>query len=127
MIGNILLTTRKVELIKKNKFVIAIFHLEHKSFIVYIAALSVDSNDKIHLSKKALIVYLNADKAPTKVASEYIKFADVFLPKLATKHPDYMRINDHAIELINDQKSLYSLIYSLNLVELGEFENIYQK
>ncbi len=51
--GDILPTTRRVELIKKKKFAIVALDLEHEAFIVHVAALSVDSGDKMHPSRKA--------------------------------------------------------------------------
>lgn len=42
------------------------------------------------------------DKAPTKYPSKYVDFANVFLPKLTAEFPDYMKINNHAIELVDN-------------------------
>ena len=50
---NILSTTRQVKLMEKKKFATITFDAEYKAFIVYIAAFTIDSNDKVHLSKKA--------------------------------------------------------------------------
>ncbi len=50
--GNILPTTKWVELIKKKEFVSVALDLEHKAFVVHIATLSVDSRDEVHLSRK---------------------------------------------------------------------------
>ncbi len=72
----------------------------------------------MHLSTRAQIAHLKADEAPTKVASEYTDFADVFSPKLAAKLPKHTKINDHAIELVDDWQPPYSSIYNLDLVEL---------
>ena len=58
------------------------------------------------------------DKAPIKVSSKYVDFADVFSPKLATKLFEYVGINNHAIELVDNQKPFYNSIYSLSLVKL---------
>ncbi len=58
------------------------------------------------------------DEAPIEVSSKYTNFVDVFSPKLATELPKHMRINNHAIKLVDNWQSLYSLIYSLRLVEL---------
>ncbi len=49
--------------------------------------------------------------------SEYADFADVFPSKLAIELPEHTGINDHAIELVDDQQSLYGPIYSLGPVE----------
>ena len=68
--------------------------------------------------KKAQIVYLKVNKAPTKVFSKYANFVDVFLPKLVAKLLKYIKIKNHAIKLIDDEQSLYGPIYSLRLGEL---------
>ncbi len=54
--GDILLTTRRVELIREKKFAATTLDLEYEAFIVHVTALSVDSSDKVHPSKRAQIV-----------------------------------------------------------------------
>ncbi len=68
--------------------------------------------------KRAQIAHLKADEAPTEVLSKYADFADVFSPKLAAELPEYTRINNYAIELVDDQQLPYDPIYSLGPVEL---------
>ncbi len=46
---------------------------------------------------------------------EYANFANVFSLKLTAELLEYTRINDHAIELVNDQQPLYGPIYNLGL------------
>ncbi len=58
------------------------------------------------------------DKANIKVLSEYTDFADIFIPKLAVELPEHIRINDHAIELVDDWEPPYGSIYSLGSIEL---------
>ncbi len=116
--GKVLPTTRRVELIGKKEFTAAALDPEHEAFVVHVAALSVDSSDEVHPSRKAQIVHLKADEAPTKVPSEYADFADVFSPKLAAELPEHTRINNHAIELVDDRQPLYGPIYSLGPMEL---------
>ncbi len=116
--GEVLPTTRRVELIGKKEFTAAALDPEHEAFVVHIAALSVDSGDEVHLSRRAQIAHLKADEAPTKVPSKYADFADVFLPKLAAELPEHTGIHDHAIELVDDRQPPYGLIYSLGPVEL---------
>ncbi len=72
----------------------------------------------MHLSKRAQIAYLIADKVLSKVPSKYANFADVFSPKLATELLEHTGINDHAIEFVDNWQSPYSPIYSLGPVEL---------
>ena len=92
--------------------------MEHEAFIVYVAALNVDSSDEVHPLKKAQITYLKVDEAPIKVPSKYTDFADAFSPKLAGKLPKHMKINHHTIELVDDWQPLYGPIYNLASVEL---------
>ncbi len=72
----------------------------------------------MHSSKRVQIIDLKVDKAPTKVLSEYANFADVFSPKLAIELLEHTRIDDHAIELVDDRQPPYSPIYSLRPMEL---------
>ena len=51
--GDVLLTTKQVELIEKKKFAAAALDLKHKTFVVYVAALSVNSGEEVHQSKRA--------------------------------------------------------------------------
>ena len=64
------------------------------------------------------MTHLKTDKALTKVFSKYANFTDVFSPKLAVKFSKYIKINNYAIELVNDWQIPYSPIYSLSPVEL---------
>ena len=43
---------------------------------------------------------------------------DIFFPDFAFKLPEYTRINDYAIKLVDDEQPSYKPIYSLKLVEL---------
>ncbi len=82
------------------------------------ATLSIDSGNKVHLSKKAQITNLKGDESHTKILSKYADFVDVFLPKLVVELPEYTRINNHILELVDDWQPPYDLIYDLGLVEL---------
>lgn len=100
-------------------FTIAAFDLEHKTFIIYVAAFSIDSNNMIHPLR---MVYLKADELLTKVPNRYTDFADVLLLKLVIELPKYIRINNHAIKLINDWQPSYNSIYSLEPIKLEIFK-----
>ena len=58
------------------------------------------------------------DKAPTKVPSEYVEYANVFSFNLAMELPKNTGINKHAIGLRDGKQPLYGPIYSLGPVEL---------
>ena len=109
--------TRQVKLIGKKKFATVALDRKYKTFIVYVATLSIDSGNEIYLSKKTQIAYLKANKALTKVSSKYANFADIFLPKWAVELLKYTKINNHTIKLVDDLQYPYSLIYSLSLVK----------
>ncbi len=100
--GNILLTTRQVELIRKKEFVVAALDPEYEAFVIHIVALSVNSSDKVHPSRRAQIAPLKADEALSKVPSKYTDFADIFSPKLVAELPKHTKINNHAIKLPDD-------------------------
>ena len=72
----------------------------------------------MHPLKKTQIALLKADEAFTKVLSKYADFASIFSWKSAVQLSKYMRINNHAIEFVEDWQLSYSSIYSLGLVEL---------
>ncbi len=56
----------------------------------------------MYLLKKAQIAYLKANKAPTKVSSNYANFGDIFSLELATDFLKYAWIHNHTIKLVDD-------------------------
>ena len=72
----------------------------------------------MHPSRKAQIAYLKADKALIKVPSKYTDFGNVFLQKLVVELPEHIKINNHAIQLMDNWQPSYNLIYSLGPLEL---------
>ncbi len=71
----------------------------------------------MHPSRKAQIAHLKADEACFDFLSKYANFVDIFLPKLVIELPEHTRINNHAIELVDDWQPLYGPTYSLGSVE----------
>ena len=51
-IGEILLTTKQIELIGKKKFATIALNLKYKAFIIYVAILNIDLGDIVHPSKE---------------------------------------------------------------------------
>ncbi len=51
--GEVLPTTKQVELIGKKEFAAAALDPEHEAFVVHVAALNADSNNEVHPSKRA--------------------------------------------------------------------------
>ena len=79
-------TTRRVELVSKKEFAATKLDARHETYIVNIGP-QIDG--------------LIAKEAFTKVPAKDVDFTDVFSPDLASKLPEYTKINDHAIELVN--------------------------
>ena len=120
-----LLTTRYVELVGKKEFAAAGFDSKSETFIIHIASLSSVALLSSSLLKlniypfcKPQVSNLINKEAPTKVPAKYLNFTDLFFSDLAFKLPKYIRINNHAIKLVNGQKLLYKPIYSQEPVEL---------
>ena len=106
-------TTKRVKLVGKKEFAAATLDPKYKTFIVHVASLY-----STPLDARSQISGLIAEKAFTKVSAEYLDFADVFSPDLASKLLKYIGIKNHAIELVNSQQLPYGPIYSLRPVEL---------
>ncbi len=94
--------TRQVELIGNKEFAGVALDPEHEIFMVHIAAFSINSGDEEYSSRRDRIAHLKADKVPSEMPSKYADFADIFSLKLAVKLPEYTRIKNHAIELVDD-------------------------
>ena len=96
-------TIKQVELVGKKEFAAAVFDLGHETFVIYVAFLESPSQEgDVHLFCRAQIAALVANEAPTSILTKYSDFADVFSPELASELPEYTRINDHAIKLVDN-------------------------
>ena len=109
----------------KKEFAAAALDPEHETYVIHVG--SVRSNVSpsffplklnVYSSRRPQVSGLIAEEAPTKVPAEYLDFADVFSPDLASELPEHTGINDHAIELVDGQQPPYGPIYSLGPVEL---------
>ena len=109
----------------KKKFAAVALDSEHETYIVHVG--SVRSNTlpsssplelDVHPSRRPQVSSLIVEETSTKVSAEYLDFADVFSPDLASKLPEHSGINNHAVKLVDSQQPLYGPIYSLGPVEL---------
>ena len=93
------LIINRVKLIEKKEFVVIIFKLDYKIFIIYVIIrnISFNSNTKIYLSKKAQISYFKFDKTLTKVFYKDIDFINIFFLNLAIKLLKYIDNNIYII------------------------------
>ena len=94
----------------KKEFAAATLDPKHETYIVHVALLSSTSLASlgsppldVHPSRRPQISGLIVEKALTKVPTEYLNFADVFSPDLASELPEHTGINDHAIKLVEGQ------------------------
>lgn len=78
--------------------------------------LSFDS--EIHLVCKAQLAFLLTNNISIAIFFKYVDFADVSFLKFAAKLSEHTRINNHLINLVDDQKLSYESIYSLDSVKL---------
>ena len=92
-------TTQRVEIIDKKKFAATVWNEEDKTFVVHMAAFSMDFN--IHASQWAQISLLDIEEVT--IPSEYIAYTDVFLPNSAVELPKHTNINNYLINLIDDK------------------------
>ena len=114
-------TTKQVKLVRKKAFVAAAFDLVYETFVVHVACLKIPSSTQevdVHPSYRPQIAALVTNKALTTIPTKYSNFADIFFSELASELPEHTKINDHAIELVDDWQSPYGPIYSLGPVEL---------
>ena len=107
-------TSQRVEIIDKKEFATAALNEEEETFVLYMAALSVDSN--VHPSWQAQIALLDVKKVT--ITSEYTDYTDLFSPDSAAELPKHIGINDHPINLIDDKQPPYGLIHILGPVKL---------
>lgn len=73
----------------------------NKVFKVHIVFFSLDTN--VHPSYRAKIALPKADEALTIVLSKYADFTSIFSPNLINKLPEYIKINNYAINLIESK------------------------
>ena len=70
----------------------------------------------IHPSYPAQVAALTSEE--TGIPAEYSDFSDIFSSDSTAELPEYTRINDPPINLLDNKQLPYNLIYSLGPVEL---------
>lgn len=97
----VLPTTKKVELIDKKEFTIAILDENVETFMVYVATLSAVLAMWVYLSCHVQDGLLLANKASIQVPSKYSDYTDIFSLNLVKELFKNTDMNKHAIELID--------------------------
>ena len=119
-------TIKRIELVGKKEFAAVALDPKHKTYIVHVGSVSfhVSPNSSasqlkldVHPFYKPQISSLIVEEASTKVSAKYLDYTDVFSSDLASELPEHIGINDHAIELVEDQQPPSGPIYNLRPVE----------
>ena len=113
--------TKRVEIIDKREFAIAILKADNEIFMMYITALAKSIIMLIHPFCQAQVASLTSEK--TRIFAEYSDFFNVFSSDSVVKLLESLKINDHRIDLLNDKQLLYNSIYSLRPVKLETLKN----
>ena len=107
---------KRVKIINKTKFVILVLNEDNENFVIYIAALTKLITMLIYPFYQAQIALLTSKKIGISI--EYSDILNVLFSNSAMELPKYTRINNHFINLLDNRKLPYSLIYSLGPVDL---------
>ena len=116
MVAKILSTIKKVEIIDKMGFAAALLNADNQIFVVNVAALVEPTIRPIILFCQAQVALLTSEE--TGIPAKYSDFSNVFSLDSAVKLPEYIGIDDHLIDLLDNNQPPYGLIYRLGLVEL---------
>lgn len=90
-----------MELIREKEFVAAILDPENEIFVIYVTTFT-NLSSNTHPSGQSQITSLKADKTPKAILSKYAGFADIFSPDLAAELLIYIKINNYAINFIDN-------------------------
>ena len=85
----------------KKEFAAISLDPKSETFVEHVTSLSSDALPSSSPLNVGPIAGLIAKEALTKVPVEYVNFADVFSPELASELPEHTGINDYSIELVN--------------------------
>ena len=111
--AEVLLTTKRIQLIDKKEFAKVVLDKNSKIFVMYIIFL--DLALRVHLNREAQITSLLAKKV--KIPDKYSDFTEVFSKKTLTL-PECTKLNEYAINLENGKEPPYEPISSISLVKL---------
>ncbi len=118
IIAEVLLNTKSMELIDKREFVATALDKNVETFVIHIAISSTTLVIQVYPSRQAQVGLLLADKALSKILSEYLDYNNVFSFDRTMELPENTSMNKYTIKLVKDKQPLYELIYSLGLVKL---------
>ena len=117
IINEALPTTKQVQIIDPKEFVIAALDVNSETFMMHVAIWEQEEMP-VYSKRQAQVRALLFDEAHTEVPAEYSDYSNVFSAENAAELPKNTGINKHAIKLEEGKQPLFSLIYSLEPVEL---------
>lgn len=88
-------------MVRKKEFAVIVLDPENEIFVVYVVSFIISCD--VYPSGRIQIVSLKINKDLITVFLEYFDFADVFSPELIAELPEYTKINNYAIGLINSK------------------------
>ena len=94
-------TTRRVEIIDKRVFTTAVLNADEETFIGHVAVLAELINIPINPLRQAQVTALMGKE--TGILTKYSDFSNVFSSDSAAELPEYNRIYDHSIDLLDDK------------------------
>lgn len=109
-----MLTTRKIKIINKKKFLATALNKKDKTFVVYMATFSINFN--IYAFWQAEIFLLEIEKVT--ISSKYTDYINVFSLDSAAELPKDTGINNYFTDLIDNKQLFYNPIYSLGSIKL---------
>ena len=112
--------SKRVEIIDKKEFALAVLILDNEIFVMHVAALAKPIIMLIHPSCQAQIALLKSEKIGIPV--EYSYFSNVFFSDSVAELLEWTKINDHPINLLDDKQQPYGPIYGLGAGELETFK-----
>lgn len=106
-------------MVRKKEFAATVFNPNIKTLVVYVVFFASSNFDlEVYPFWQTQIVSLIVDKPFISVFFKYTNFINIFSKDLAAKLLKYIRINNHAIDLVKNQQPPYETIYSLKLMKL---------
>lgn len=93
---------------------ITALNINNKIFVVYIVPLTKRTIILTNSSCKVKVTLLTS----MEIYIKYFDFLKIYSSDSLVELLEYIRINDHIINLLNDKQLFYGLIYSIELVEL---------
>lgn len=108
--------TKHIELGEKKKFTTIALNSEEKTYIISVDNFAIFNLYVNFFWQNQIETLISANIFAT-ILNKYINFPDIFISYLTTQVSKYEKIKNYVINPINNQQSLYRLIYSLKFIK----------